>query len=123
MSSRGLVLSLCDYSGAWSKPYADAGYQVVMVDVKHPPGTTRVSDSAWTIGDDVTTLKFDYTPHAVLAAPPCTCFCRPGARWWKRQDERGETARDVAVFRACLRICQTATAWWPWRIRLADTSD
>ncbi len=29
------VLSLCDYSGAWSAPYAEAGYDVVRIDLQH----------------------------------------------------------------------------------------
>lgn len=93
------ILSLCDYSGVWSAPYGEAGYEVVQVDLAH--------------GIDVLTLDLKgWRPHAVLAAPPCTCFCRPAARWWSRQDSDGSTEHDVAVFRACLRLCQQATAWW-----------
>ena len=29
------ILSLFDYSGAWPKPYLDAGYEVIQVDLKH----------------------------------------------------------------------------------------
>lgn len=29
------ILSLFDYSGNWPKPYLDAGYNVVQVDIKH----------------------------------------------------------------------------------------
>jgi len=29
------IISLCDFSGNWSKPYRDAGYNVVQVDLKH----------------------------------------------------------------------------------------
>ena len=78
----------------------------------YEPGETVGSDGATQIGIDVTRFDVAWKPYAVLAAPPCTCFCRPGARWWKRQDERGETARDIAVFRACLRLCKLATGWW-----------
>ena len=28
------ILSLCDYSGAWSQPYLDAGYNVIRVDMQ-----------------------------------------------------------------------------------------
>jgi len=61
---------------------------------------------------DVLTFEPDEQPKAVLAAPPCTSFCRPAARWWARQDSDGSTVRDVAVFRACLRICRMASSWW-----------
>lgn len=93
------LLSLCDRSGVWSKPYHDAGWHVIQVDLA--------------LGTDV--LTFDvrgWVPDAVLAAPPCTCFCRPAARWWARQDADGSTARDIAVFSRCLEICKLAGSWW-----------
>lgn len=107
-----LVLSLCDYSGVWSEPYVKAGCMVVRVDTQHPEGETLLDGRHWTIGADVTTFQPRYAPDVVLAAPPCTCFCRPGARWWKRQDATGQTARDVEVFRACLRLCRRAVRYW-----------
>lgn len=33
-SNKKVILSLFDYSGSWSKPYRDAGYDVVQVDLK-----------------------------------------------------------------------------------------
>ena len=106
------LLSLCDYSGAWSAPYQAAGYAVIRVDLAHPPGLTRAADGAWLIGGDVCEYTPGVKPWAVIAAPPCTCFCRPGARWWTKMDATGQTARDIAVFRACLRLCHMAQAWW-----------
>lgn len=92
------ILSLCDYSGVWSAPYRTAGYKVIQVDLA--------------LGSDVRTFILQEQPWGVLAAPPCTCFCRPAARWWVRQDSDGSTARDVAVLRACLYLCHTAKGWW-----------
>src|SRR5512147_2654093 len=99
MSGPQTILSICDYSGVWSRPYREAGYHVVQIDIALN-------------GIDVTTYFPAERPYAVLAAPPCTCFCRPAARWWVRQDSDGSTQRDLAVFVACLRLCQLATAWW-----------
>lgn len=93
-----LIVSLCDYSGVWSEPYVRAGYDVIRVDLKH--------------GVDVLTFEHPRQPHGVMAAPPCTCFCRPSARWWARQDAAGDTERNVKVMRACLRLCSQASAWW-----------
>ncbi len=106
-----LILSLCDRSGVWSAPYAEAGYHVVMVDAAHEPGWNTEGNIS-RVGADV--CKFDWAgkPFAVLAAPPCTCFCRPGAKHWFKMDFTGQTRRDVEVFRACLRLCQLATGWW-----------
>jgi len=105
------VLSLCDRSGVWSAPFAEAGYHVVMVDLAHEPGE-QTADNVTRVGVDVT--KFDYPghPYAVLAAPPCTCFCRPGARHWFKMDFTRQTLRDITVFKACLRLCRLAEAWW-----------
>jgi len=110
---RKLILSLCDYSGAWSQPYVDAGYKVVRVDLDHPPGLSQVGDNVWTMGCDVTRWSVDGMEiYGVLAAPPCTTFCRPGAQHWFRMDFMGQTAKDVATFRACLRIAKLATGFW-----------
>lgn len=112
MTRGKLILSLCDYSGAWCKPYARKGYDVVMIDLGHHVGEWRGRDNVWRIGADISGWDSPWRPHGVMAAPPCTCFCRPGARWWDRQDADGSTERDVMVMRECLRICKTATAWW-----------
>lgn len=93
------VLSLCDYTGNWSKPYLDAGYDVRRVDLKH--------------GDDVRLFKV--LPHPVrgiLAAPPCTHLAGSGARWWK---EKGEAAllESLALVDACLRVVMVHDPiWW-----------
>src|SRR5882672_9352516 len=108
-----LLLSLCDFSGSWSAPFVTLGYQVVRVDIQHAQGEfMSYEDGTWCVGADVTRFDFPWRPHAVLAAPPCTCFCRPSARWWSRQDAAGETANNIAVMRACLRLCATALEWW-----------
>lgn len=35
LRSTKTILSLCDNSGVWSKPYKDAGYNVIQVDIQH----------------------------------------------------------------------------------------
>lgn len=106
-----VVLSLFDRSLVWSQPFADAGYHVVAVDSAHEPGWTT-EGNVTRVGIDI--MRFDYPGHpwAVLAAPPCTCFCRPGARWWFKMDFEGRTERDCALFRQALRLCQRARGFW-----------
>lgn len=107
-----MALSLCDYSGVWSAPYAEAGYHVVMVDTGHKAGV-QAEGNVTRIGADVREFSWiTDPPWAVLAAPPCTCFCRPGSRHWFKMDFTGQTRRDVEVFRACLQLCKLATGWW-----------
>jgi len=95
----GLVLSLCDYSGEWSRPYREAGYDVMQVDLQR--------------GEDVRLLRHQPVPvHGILAAPPCTHFAASGARWWAG---KGEAALldGLAVVDACLRaVAIYRPLWW-----------
>lgn len=98
-----IILDLCGGSGAWSQPYADSGkYDVRIID-------------PWAYGPNV----LDYHPPAnvvgVLAAPPCTDFCRSGAQYWPAKDRDGRTDVSLAVVWACLRIvseCGSELRWW-----------
>ena len=90
-----IILDLCGGTGAWSKPYAEAGYDVRLI----------------------TLPKFDvctYIPprkvYGVLAAPPCTEFsilnCKAEAR------ER-KPAEGLKIVIACLQIIERCRpAWW-----------
>jgi len=98
VNSDKTILSLCDYSGEWPRPYREAGYNVVQVDIKH--------------GQDVRLMSYPGKVHGVLAAPPCTHLASSGARWWAN---KGETAllEALAIADACLRIVAlTNPAWW-----------
>jgi hypothetical protein len=92
------ILSLCDFSGAWSEPYERAGYEVIRVDLQH--------------GQDVRLFRRIGRVHGILAAPPCSHFAASGARWWAG---KGDTAllEGLAVVDACLRIVVAHDpVWW-----------
>lgn len=93
-----IILDLCGGTGSWSKPYADAGYDVRLV----------------TLPDcDVTTYHPPSNVHGILSAPPCDHFSVSGAQYWKEKDKDGRTALAAEVVRACLRIIDEAKpAWW-----------
>lgn len=97
--SRGppLILSLCDYTGSWSQPYADAGYEVIRIDLAH--------------GQDVRlTVPPSRPVQGILAAPPCTVFANSGSRWSRTDDEMRE---GLSVVDACLRlVIATRPKWW-----------
>jgi hypothetical protein len=85
-------------TGAWSKPYADAGYSVKVVDLER--------------GEDVRLFQAETEVHGVLAAPPCTHLAGSGARWW---EEKGIDALiwNLSIVDACLRIVQVCKPqWW-----------
>ena len=95
-----LILSLCDFSGVWSQPYENAGYQVVRLDLQ--------------TGDDIRLLpSVDVPVHGILAAPPCTCFTASGAQYWPAKDADGRTLQGLAVVDACLRqVALCRPDWW-----------
>lgn len=92
-----IILDLCGGTGAWSKPYADAGYDVRLVTLPR---------------HDVRLYMPPENVHGVLAAPPCTHLAVSGARWWKG---KGETAllEALATVDACVRVVvATNPEWW-----------
>lgn len=93
------ILSLCDYTGTWSQPYRDAGYDVRQVDLQR--------------GDDVRLFRaLSYPVRGVLAAPPCTEFASSGARWWAGKGS-GAVLSGLSIVDACLRIVVVhRPQWW-----------
>lgn len=96
---KGLILSLCDHSGAWSRPYEEAGYPVRRVDLR--------------AGQDIRLLKHIAEPvRGILAAPPCNHFARSGAPHW---EAKGDAAllEGLAIVDACLRaVAIYRPEWW-----------
>ena len=78
-NSEKIILDLCGGTGAWSNPYTEAGYDVRLVTLPN---------------SDVRTYNPPQNIYGILAAPPCECFSRAGARWWSRQDAEGKTAAE-----------------------------
>lgn len=85
MSANRIILDLCGGTGAWGKPYKDAGYDVRLVTL--PDG-------------DVTT----YTPppgvYGILAAPPCDRFSIAS----RKNNTDPDFLSGLVVVRACLDI-------------------
>lgn len=93
-----LILDLCGGTGAWSKPYRDAGYLVEVVTMPEK---------------DVRLFEYPKTPvHGILAAPPCTHFAVSGACWWERKGQQA-LLDGLAVTDACIRIIKMVNpVWW-----------
>lgn len=89
------LVSLFDLTGRWAQPYADAGWDVIRVDIQ--------------LGQDI----FDWNPlvpdrvDAVIAAPPCTDFSQAGSRHWKAKDADGRTELSVKLVQRMLYIIDT----------------
>ena len=92
-----IILDLCGGTGAWSKPYVEAGYDVRLVTL--PDSDVRI----YTPPDNV---------HGILAAPPCTEFS-----WAKHFHGKDKYSHDfiagLEIVSACMRIILTSNpSWW-----------
>ncbi len=78
------ILSLFDYSGSWSKPYRDAGYEVIQLDLKLGDDIFEVmQEISYIIADDP-----EASVYGILAAPPCTDFASSGAAWFRGKETK-----------------------------------
>ena len=109
------VLDICGGSGAWSKPYADNGYSVYIIDVED----VRQNTSAKLIQMDVRDPHLIYrlfalnlNIHGILAAPPCTHFAGSGAQYWKVKDADGRTESDILIIKEILKIINSFSPYW-----------
>jgi len=87
-----IVLDLCGGTGAWSRPYAEAGYDVRII----------------TLPDNDVIL---YVPpdnvYGILAAPPCTEFSR-AKHFHGKGKYRHDFRAGLETVSACMRIILTA---------------
>jgi len=82
-----IILDLCGGTGAWSKPYKDAGYDVRIITLPEY---------------DVRTYKPPENVYGILAAPPCTIFSYARQRYGLPKDD--EILSALSIVDACLRI-------------------
>ncbi len=107
-----VILSLCDYTGVMVAPWAEAGFQCVVVDVQHPAGTSKLFDNCYAVGRDVNLLNLDeYQPLIVFSFPPCTHLAGSGARWWKGKGI-GVLIESLQLVDRCRKVGEDAGCPW-----------
>ena len=85
-NSKKIILDLCGGTGAWSKPYKDAGYDVRVI----------------TLPDyDVRTYEPPSNVYGILVAPPCTEFSKTN---WRISRSARNFKEGMKCVRACLDI-------------------
>lgn len=95
-ASDRLIVSLCDYTGAWLEPYKSAGYKTLRIDLKN--------------GQDVRLLGPLGPIHGLLAAPPCTYFSLARNRYKATEEQ---ILDSLAIVDACLRVvAMSKPRWW-----------
>ncbi len=92
------LLSLFDYSGAWSYYFAANGWNVIQLDKKHGFDIKDI-DSVETCFD----LGIDDV-DGIIAAVPCTDYAASGAHAWKEKDRTGQTEESNELVRQVLRL-------------------
>lgn len=100
MNSDKIILDLCGGTGSWSKPYAEAGYDVRVITLPE---------------HDVRTYIPPRGVYGILAAPPCTDLSVSGARWWAQKGEKA-LLDALALVDACLRIIVMSRPWLFWSL-------
>ena len=95
------IFSLCDYSGNWSKYFAENNYPVILFDLKHGDDIVDGQHEVLTCGK-----FFNYNILGVLASPPCTDFTVSGAQYWKVKDADGRTEESLKLIDSCLEIIE-----------------
>lgn len=79
------VLSLCDLTGNMVRPWAEAGYFCICLDIQHPDGYSWLAPNVRAIGCDLLHwLQYEniYEPKIIFGFPPCTHLASSGARWF-----------------------------------------
>lgn len=82
-----ILISLFDYTGNWSKPYRENGWEVIQVDIKHGVdimdwNPIKVLNDHW---------QFNAPTFGILAAIPCTDYAVSGAKHFAAKDLDGRT--------------------------------
>ena len=93
------LLSLFDYSGGWSEPFREAGWNVIQWDIK----LSEFMDVNL-LEDAETVLEMFENVDGIIAAPPCTDFTSSGAQFWKFKDEDGRTHKSVEMVNQVMRL-------------------
>jgi site-specific DNA-cytosine methylase len=104
-----IILDLCGGTGSWSKPYKDAGYDVVLITL---PENSVVSIACGSYDNGNSFLVKDTAGNSrkisfkdiygILAAPPCTMFsiARTNAKTPRN------TYDGMSIVNCCIRIIQ-----------------
>ena len=94
--NNAVVLSLCETSGNMVRPWAEAGYRCLAVDVQNDGSTETVGEgSIEYVQADVREYDVpDEEYRIAFAFPPCTNLSVSGARWMQ---EKGLEGLAVAI--------------------------
>jgi hypothetical protein len=106
-NSDKIILDLCGGTGAWSKPYKQAGYKVKLITLPDYDITLARPHFFKTIrfeGSNHTIVLKCSDIYGILAAPPCTKFSKAN---WRVKKENRDFTEAMKVVRACMNVIWT----------------
>lgn len=113
---KDIVVSLYDYTGNMVKPWVDAGYKAILVDIQHDAAEEELGfvDGVMRINRDLTkpfSLPDEITQRIafVAAFPPCDHLAVSGARWFKGKGLRALSV-SIAMFATAADFCEEVGA-------------
>lgn len=101
-----MIVALYEKTGNILRPWADAGYECVALDIQHKGTTER--DGIWYMQWDALTDPFPSLHRAkfIAASPPCDHLAVSGARWFKGKGLRA-LARSIELFAVAAEYCES----------------
>lgn len=139
MSNKGIILSLCDFTGAWSRPFIAMGYTVIRVDPMHDAGRTTTEGTTASGSMNVSRMAdggFALAATAGQLADELADTCIDPARWiaalvrsrsekHDRCDVPVEGARIVGVLAAppCTHFAGSGARWWAGKDARGETDE
>jgi hypothetical protein len=112
MKGGATILSLCDFTGNFVKPWVEAGYAAVLVDPQHAidherDGMTCLARTVEEAMPDIARLVHGGDLAFVAAFPPCTDLAVSGAKHFQRKAKESKAmfqARAAIVAEQCRTI-------------------
>lgn len=117
--SKGIIISLCDLTGAMVEPWVDNGYSAILVDPQH--GETHqdgaVLKVAGTILEAMPVISDAIRSRRVVFVsgfPPCTDLAVSGARWFKEKavEDKHFQAKAAMVAEQCRMVGMASGSPW-----------
>jgi hypothetical protein len=104
-----IVISLCDYTGVFTKPWRDAGYEAIHIDPQRENNGTII-EMIPTVREAIMSGKVAF----VMGFPPCTDVAVSGAAHWdsKREADPYFQAKAALVAEQCRMIGMMAGCPW-----------
>jgi len=97
-----IILDLSGGTGAWSEPYAEAGYDRRIITLPE-----------WDIKDYLNSKVLPRKVYGVLFAKECTHYTVSGAQYWEEKDKDGRTLEDTKDLTAGpMIIALTQPVFW-----------